>query len=164
MTILVSKMLEKSPERASLSTTEPPKNPQTLRKNGLFKNKQKNRRPPQQPKVWRSHRPLSTVLGTRLSLNCEAKRGWESFGLRFRLYLGHLKPSKALFLVSKKPVFGGENLCFSWFGAPLVGLKWSPLSLLQQPLVKNCELSEAPSSFKSPKMYKKFEQLEKLDK
>ena len=31
------------------------------------------------------------------------------------LYLGHLKPSKTLFLVLKNQVFGGENLCCLWF-------------------------------------------------
>ena len=35
-------------------------------------------------------------------------------------YLGHLKPSKTLFLVPKIQVFGGENLCFSW----LSGCPW----------------------------------------
>ena len=31
-------------------------------------------------------------------------------------FLGHLKPSKTLFLVLKNQVFGGENLGFDGFG------------------------------------------------
>ena len=43
-------------------------------------------------------------------------------------FLGHLKPSKTLFLVPKNQVFGGENsenLCFSWFWVLLVLAKGS---------------------------------------